>query len=95
MHRMRQQLFAGAGLAQQEHGRGRLRRAPCLALDLGGRRAGTDETGEGVFGAAIPRARTAQLLAALRQAYAAGIASGPGRVVTADDLLRDCQARRG
>lgn len=50
--------------------------------------------------ATLPREQTDRIQSAvgaerLRQAYAAGIASGPGRVVTADDLLRDFQARRG
>ena len=68
---MGQQFLAGARFAQQQHRAGRLRRAPRLALDLGGRRAGADETGEGVFGAPVTPSPPAQLLAALRRQFAA------------------------
>ena len=49
-----QQLLASAGLAANQHRGIQLRSAARLALDLAGRRAGTDEAGDGV-------ARTARL----------------------------------
>ncbi|MNS89163.1 hypothetical protein D3C72_1231670 [compost metagenome] len=53
MDRMRQQLLAGAGLAQQQHRAGGLRGAARVALHLHGRRAAADEAREGVFGTAL------------------------------------------
>jgi hypothetical protein len=50
---VRQQLLAGAGLAQQQHGAVGLRHAPRLALDLQRRRAAADEAGDGVLGPAL------------------------------------------
>ena len=49
MDGVRQQLFPGPGLAQQEHRGVKLRRTPRPALDLHARRTRADEIGEGVF----------------------------------------------
>ena len=49
MDGVRQELFPGPGLAQQEHRGVKLRRAPRPALDLHARRTRADEIGEGVF----------------------------------------------
>jgi len=51
MNAVRQQLLAGAGLAQQQHRRLHQRRAAGLALDLLRRRAGAHEARERVLGA--------------------------------------------
>ena len=58
--RMREQLLAGAGFAEQQHRRFDLRRAPRLALHFEARRARADEARERVFRAPRLRERLAR-----------------------------------
>ncbi len=55
MDTVRQQLLAGAGLAEQQDGRIGHRHAPRLALDLHRRGAAADEAGDAVLGPALRR----------------------------------------
>src|SRR2546427_2365996 len=70
---MGQQLLAGAGFAQQQHGAERLGRAACLALDLHGRRAAADKAGKAVLGAALALHGHAQAAVALGGQLAPGL----------------------
>ena len=54
---MGQQLFAGAGFAQQQHGAAGLCGPPRLALDFHRRRTAAHKAGEGVARLALPAAR--------------------------------------
>jgi hypothetical protein len=50
---VREQLLAGAGVAEQQHGRIGAGDTACLALDLERRRTGADEAGDRVLGPAL------------------------------------------